>query len=194
MGNLMMITKGRTMKRVTKTSLTPMAIIVGVAAVGAIVAVAQNNKRIAAGSAVQANSDRRPIVVAQNMEKTPERKPLTYYTGGVRGDLFAAPQQAAPQAKKKAEPAKPPAPPPAPPAVVNPFAEYVYTGTMESNGQQIALVENTKTREGQFLKVGDPFVGGTVAQISQRTVTINVAGSNQFLSKTDDFKLTPLDK
>ena len=58
--------------------------------------------------------------------------------------------------------------------------------------QVMALVENKKTREGQYLSAGDNFMGGTVKQIDERSVSIDVAGKVNTLAKTDDYALTPL--
>ena len=126
------------------------------------------------------------------------RKPLSFYTEGVKSRLFMAPgsgitKQVTPVITTPVLPPIKPGPPVVP-AVVNPFGDYTYSGTVIMNGSYIALVENTKSRDGQYLKKGDTFLGGTVSQIDERMFTVNIGGRDQTLAKTDNFKLTPLDK
>jgi hypothetical protein len=80
------------------------------------------------------------------------------------------------------------------PLVVNPYADYAYTGTVTIGGALMALIENVKTKEGLYLKEGDHLVAGTITRITDRLVTIDAAGQTQMLAKRDDFKLVPLDK
>jgi hypothetical protein len=182
------------MKRKKKPPVTPVIVGLGAVAVAAIVF-------------AQTDKGRKPVVVQPNKAKTAdagvkivtvsERRPLSFYTGSVRTDLFNAPY-VAPVEKPKPAP-KPKKEPvdlsiPTTPEPVNPFSDYAYTGTVNANGKMVALIENTKTKEGQYLKEGDPFMGGTISGITDRTVDIDVAGKHESLAKTDDFKLTPLDK
>lgn len=124
------------------------------------------------------------------------RQPLSYYTGGVRSDLFSAPLPPPPPTPAAA--VKPPVAPTLPPAPapVDPLAEWAYSGTVQVGGRTMALVENTKTREGQYLGIGDTLagLGATVKGIDERSVSLSVAGSDRTMFKTDDYKLTPLDK
>jgi uncharacterized membrane protein YgcG len=192
---------GMTSKK--KPPMTIIAVGAGALAVGAIV-LAQpgkdNSARVTAASRNAAAPAVRPISL-----DAPERKPLSYYTGTVRNNLFsggpAAPEPPKPKvaaAKPKPEPlVKPTVPTAVPvsaPEPVNPFAEYSYTGTVNMNGRMVALIENTRSKDGQYLKEGDSFMGGTVASVSERSVTIDVAGKQEMLAKTDTFKLTPFDK
>lgn len=181
------------MKRRANVRWLPTVIALGAVAVGAIV-LAQTGKQAPASPKVEVNTDRSSAPAVQ-VTPAVERKPLAYYMAGVRSDLFSEPLPPAP--KPKPEPPKvtaPPPPPPPAPAPVNPFADYAYTGTVTIDGQLMALVENTKTKEGQYLKAGDSFLGGTVSGVDERTLTIHVAGTDQRLAKTDNFSLTPLDK
>lgn len=180
--------------RIHRIRWMPLAIVAGGAALGAIV-LAQTGNHPSPTRRAEANTSRRQEPEIQlALAVTTRRKPLEYYTGGVRADLFTAPQPPAPPAPKL-EPAKPePETPPAAPAVVDPFADYAYTGTVSLDGRMMALIENTKTKEGQYLSEGAPFMGGTIQQINERGVTIAVAGSSRMLAKTDNFNLTPLDK
>jgi hypothetical protein len=122
--------------------------------------------------------------------KPAERRPLAYYTSGVRTDMFTAPGAAEPVVKP--EPPKPVVV--AQPEIIDPFADYSYTGTILMGDQTLALIENSKTKEGLYVKSGDQFMGGTVSDVSDKSVTIAVAGSPRTLRKTEDYKLTPLDK
>jgi hypothetical protein len=183
------------MKKNTKSPVTLIGTAVGAIALGAIV-MAQTGKSPTTGLASAKNNkiaaDDRVIQVA-----AAERHPLSYYTGGVRNDLFSsgAIEQAKPKVDTKHD-KKPtlPTETTVPVADVNPFSDYSYTGTVTVNGSIVALVENTKTKEGQFLKQGDPFLGGKVASLNERTLTVDVAGTPQMLAKSDNYKLTPFDK
>ncbi len=184
------------MKRKKRLPVVPAVVGLGAVALGAIV-LAQTDKGrvniVAASSKPKAVTDSMVTVIP-----AAERKPLSYYTGGVRSDLFNGPLQEA-SIKPKTEPVKVAKPEkidltPSTPAAVNPFADFAYTGTVNAGGEMIALVENVKTKEGQYLKQGDGFMGGKITDIGERTVTIDVAGKKETLAKSDDFKLTPLDK
>lgn len=180
------------MKKRAKVPVVPVVVGLGAVAVAAVV-MAQTDRKHVNIPTVQVNNAR--DASAAVIEPATDRKPLSFYTGGVRGDLFNAPLAPAP-APKKVETKKTlekPAPPPAP-AVVDPYADYSYTGTVTVGGKLMALVENVKTKEGQYLSVGDSFVGAKVTDIGERTLTLDMAGSPKVLAKTDDFKLTPLDK
>lgn len=180
--------------RVHRIRWMPLAIVAGGAALGAIV-LAQTGHHSSAPRRAEANTSRqKEPEIRLALAVTANRKPLEYYTGGVRADLFTAPQPSAPPVPKP-EPAKTEPPkPPAAPVVVDPFADYAYTGTVSLDGRMMALIENTKTKEGQYLSVGDTFMGGTIQQINERNVTIAIAGNSRMLTKTDNFQLTPLDK
>jgi hypothetical protein len=78
--------------------------------------------------------------------------------------------------------------------VVDPLGDYSYTGTVTFDGQTLALVENKKTNDGQYLKCGDTFLGGSVKSITDSSITLTIAGKPRTMDKTDNFKLVPLDK
>lgn len=119
-----------------------------------------------------------------------DRRGLTYYTEAVRDDMFSAPQ--------------PPVVVPKPvkvevtPAVVlpdiNPFEDWAYTGTIHSGSEITALLENTKTKEGNFVKVGDTVLGERVSSITDQMVTVGATGHPRMLAKTDTMNVTQLDK
>jgi len=183
-------------KRRSRRHAAPLAIAAGIIAVGGVLALAQGTRHPAAAPAVQVSRGRAAQPAVQLAADTArERRPLAFYTGSVRGDLFAQPAPPAPApAAPPAAPSAMPALPPAAPAELNPFSDFAYSGTVEANGELMALVENTKTREGQYLKVGDPFLGGSVTRISDRALVVSVAGVDRTLAKTDNYKLTPLEK
>jgi uncharacterized membrane protein YgcG len=182
------------MKKNTKSPVTLIGTAVGAIALGAIV-MAQTGKSPTTGLNTKNNkvaAEDKVIQVA-----AAERHPLSYYTGGVRNDLFNSGAIEAPKPKVETKASKKPVlplEPTEPAAIVNPFADYSYTGTVTMNGSIVALVENTKTKEGQFLKEGDAFLGGKVSQLNDRTLTVDVAGTPQMLAKSENYKLTPFDK
>lgn len=167
--------------------LIPVVVIIGAATLGAIVS----------AQSIRATSDKKSEKVAKvatpapdvQLQEQADRKPLSFYVSSVKGDLFAP--ELPPPPKPIARPAPIISTAPAP---VNPLADYAYTGTVEMNGTKMALVENIKTKEGQYLKVGDSFMGGTVSRLDDRTVAIMVAKTEQTMAKRDDYSLTSLDK
>lgn len=177
--------------RGTRRGAWPLIIAGGICVVLAAAIMAQTKPRTtaqaAAGRKAQAAKGT-PITEV----KPAERKPLSYYTSGVRGDLFVMPG-AKEQVVVRPEPPKVETTPPAP-EVIDPFADYAYTGTVVMGDEYVALVENAKTKEGTYLRRGDQFMGGTVGEITDKGLTVMVAGSPRTLNKTDEFKLTPLDK
>lgn len=167
------------------------------------------NSRSAAGSATRstASGTNRPpaaqarpaMPVVEPALDAPEesRRPVTFYTQTVRSGLFSAPQPPAPA------PVKAPAPPPVvkpvipivvPPAPIDPFAQWAYTGTITQGDQTIALLENTQTKEGQFLKVGDRLMGAQVKSVTDQMVTLEASGKPRMLAKSDNITVTPLDR
>lgn len=183
----------------TKMSVQPRLVLLGVVSAGALIAVvasAQNDAKKPAAAAVAPAQNQIALVISD--DGLDARQPLNFYTGGVRSDLFGAPENmkvdAKPTTPKAIVPTKPLKPIETTPAVapVSPFADYVYSGNVEVNGEKMALVENRSTRAGQYLKQGDTFIGGTISQISDRSLVIQVAGKDETLYKTDNFRLTPL--
>src|SRR2546421_6326073 len=145
-------------KGLSKNRLALPTVIVGVAILGTIV-FAQSSRRTVSASGIQANTDRAAQPAVALADASVNRKPLEYYVGSVRSDLFASPAQMKPA--PKIEPVKKPiivAAKPSAPAPVNPFADYSYNGTVTMGGEVMALVENVKTKEGQYLKQGDSFM------------------------------------
>lgn len=126
------------------------------------------------------------------------RHPLTFYTPAIRGGLFSEPQSPAPRLPK-VEPA-PPKPvvttptPVAPVEPLNPFADWSYTGTITMGDQRMALLENTKTKEGQYLTAGQTFLGAQVESITDQMITLRSAEKPYMLAKSDTITVTPLDR
>lgn len=182
------------MSKSRKPSMTLIVTLVGAVAVGAIV-MAQTNGKIAAkltkAALVKTGPSDTPIQLVMA-----DRHPLDYYTGGVRSDLFNGPIPEAPKSKIDPKAVKRGAilPDISMPVEVNPFSDYTYSGTMTMNGETIGLVENNKTKEGQFLHMGDSFLGGKVSTISDLTLNVTLAGKEEMLAKSDTYKLVPLDK
>lgn len=131
-----------------------------------------------------------------HVESTPTaRHPLSYYTGGVRSNLFAPPQvkQPKPPPPPKPKPIVVPKPqPPPPPPPVNPFADWSYTGAVTAGDQRMALIENTKTKEGEYVKAGESFQGAQVVSVTDQMVTLSMNGKPSMLAKSDNMELTPM--
>lgn len=169
------------------------ALVVGVGACALLTAAifAQTQPKPAAQPKGGRTASGSKTIRGETEVKPAARRPLSYYTSGVRPDLFGSPS--APTPLVKPEPPKPVVAP-AEPDIIDPFADYAYTGTIMMGDQALALVENSKTKEGIYVKVGDQLIGGTVTEVSDRGVTIAVAGKPRTLNKTDEYSLTPLDK
>ncbi len=172
-------------------SPTPLLVIVG-GILLAVLAIAQNRQPSVQARA-QANKKPAQASVRVTESTTVARKPLEYYIGSVREDLFAPPAPPAAAPKVEAPKVEPVAPPVAP-APVNPFVDFAYTGSIQMGDETVALIENAKTKEGMFLKVGDALVGGTITRITDREVEVSVAGRAERLQKNEDYKLVSLDK
>lgn len=142
--------------------------------------------KVNADSSIKVNQNRK--VDAPPRIDTDTRPPLSYYLQAIRPDLFHYTMVA-----DKA-PAPPSMKPVLPPAPVNPFADWVYVGTVLVRGQTYALVQNNQTKEGQYLKVGDLFLGDQVASISDQMLTLKAGGKSEILPKNQNYTLVPLDK
>ena len=160
----------------------------------------------ARGATPAAASTNRRFQVAQNtaqdgpsVEATPTvRRSVDFYTGSVRGSMFTAPQPPEPKPVPVVV-VKKPAPPvvkPAPPVIVEvkPFAEWTYTGTVQMDNTVMALLENTRTKEGQYVQQGDTFMGAQVESVSPQEVRLSSAGKPTMLAKSDNITVTPLDR
>ena len=120
------------------------------------------------------------------------RRSLHYYKAEVRPNLFSAPGN--PEAKPvvKAPKVKAIPVPPVTIAEVNPFADWTYSGTIKAGEKIVALVENSKSHDGHYLRDGDTFMGAQVRSITDQMITLDAAGKPSLLAKSDNITLTPL--
>lgn len=127
------------------------------------------------------------------------KKPLSQYLTGREAGLFEVPGASADMEEDPfgldemldETPEEAPAPS-LPPSAPDPLVDYVYAGTVSIDGRYAALLENRKTKEGHFLQEGDRFLDGIVGSITDRNISISMAGSPRQLAKTEDYRLTPL--
>ncbi len=126
------------------------------------------------------------------------RRSLDFYTGGMRAGMFSSPQPPLPKSAALPVPPAPkvtrPKPVVVPVAPVNPFADWAYTGTVRVGDNRVALLENSKTKEGEYVRPGDTFMGANVASVTDQMVVITSAGKTAQLAKSDNVTVTPLDK
>jgi hypothetical protein len=142
----------------------------------------------------------RRIQVAENDNKgetavssEKARRSIDYYTKGVRDSMFSAPQP--PKVKEIAVPKPKPRPPvKVPPVIVNPFADWTYSGTVSMGDEKMALLENRTSKDGEYIKEGDNFMGAKVSAVTDQMVTLTSAGKPYMLAKADTINVTPLDK
>jgi hypothetical protein len=126
-------------------------------------------------------------------------RPLTFYLGNTRSSLFNAPQPASQVLLPSPSVAKPvdgrgaiAEPSVALPALPDRFANYVYTGTVTVDGQIQALIENSRSKEGWYIRPGDSFQGAFVKNIDAQSVTLDVDGEPRLLAKSNVFNVVPL--
>ncbi len=185
----------------------PQIVLLGLPAlaIGALMIVARPN--IAQTTKSSKPAAEKLAVMAQNTKNTEGeialepateesgRRPLSFYTGGVRGNMFSPPQPPKPKVVvvKKVEPPKniplPKIDPPPPP---NPVQDWSYNGVIKMGETRMALLENTKTKEGQYVKEGESFLGSQVGQITDQSITMSTGGKPQMLAKSDTINVTPL--
>ena len=124
------------------------------------------------------------------------RPGLSFYTKGVRGSMFSAPQPPKLQKPKEApipKPVKVIVPPLQPQFVPNPLADWTYAGSVTIGDKVMALLENRQTKEGQYVLAGQSFLGiAQVQSVTDQLVTLVSAGKPTILAKSDAINLTPL--
>jgi uncharacterized membrane protein YgcG len=144
-----------------------------------------------------AGAARKPAaVVAKTTSTGPEdRQRIDFYTNNVREGMFSAPVPAPPKPAAVVV-VKPPKPVEikVPPVIINPFADWSYTGTVHMGDITMALLENVRTKEGQYVKSGDSFLGAQVKNIDDQMVTLSSAGKPAMLAKADTIVITPLNQ
>ena len=161
---------------------------------------AQNSSSKMKSSSSQKVADKTDSSEKSTTGTETERPSVEFYTQGIRSNLFSAPLPPAPKVVArpvvKVKPAvvvKPPIVKPVAPVIVNPFADWKYTGTVKMNDTMLALVENSGTKEGRYIRVNDSFDGGaTVSAISDGGVTLVAAGKPYFIAKQQEGSLVPL--
>ena len=129
-------------------------------------------------------------------DSTDDRQGIDFYTNNVRGGMFSAPQppRPTPPPTPVVKVVKPAPPIKIPPMVIDPFADWTYSGTVHMGDITMALLENSRTREGQYVKSGDMFMGSKVQSISDQQVTLMNAGKPAMLAKADTIVITPLNQ
>ena len=140
------------------------------------------------------------LVVASNVTNgntTAVRRDVGFYTGDVRATMFSEPQPyvapvAAPAATKKSS--GPPSMPSLPSLPINPFEGWAYTGTATIGDSVVAILENSSTKDSQFVHVGDKFMEAKVTSITDRGVTLSSEDKPVLLAMSDTVNVTPLDK
>jgi hypothetical protein len=76
----------------------------------------------------------------------------------------------------------------------NPLGEYRYTGVVGEGEGATALIEHANSKEGHYLRAGDPFLGGTIMAISASEVSLQIGSETYSLRRYDRYSLVPLDK
>lgn len=134
--------------------------------------------------------------VASTERVASTRRPLSFYTQEIRGGMFSEPQPPEPKpVVSKPVILTPPDPEPSVvPAPVNPFVDWAYDGTVKMGDKIMALLENTKTKEGQYVQEGDNFLDAKVKGVTEQVVTLDASGKPYTISKTDSITVVPLDK
>lgn len=134
-------------------------------------------------------------IVATPAVKPSALKPLPLYDSThLSASMFARPLPPEPKPAPPAPPAPPPPAPQPPPPPPDPLAGYVYTGTVTVGGIRLALLENKQMKTGQYVQIGDNFLGGRVAQIESGQITLQMNGANRMVPKSLAVNLVPLDK
>ena len=127
------------------------------------------------------------------------RRSLDFYAKRVRPSMFSSPQAAPPKVivvstpPPAPEPKPIPAPPPFVPEVI-PFADWAYTGYVTMGEAKMALIENTKTKEGRYLKVGESFLGAEVSQLTNQMISFTSGVKPYALAKSDNINVVQLDR
>lgn len=81
-------------------------------------------------------------------------------------------------AMRKSQNGRGAAPNQVPPYFVNGESTWFFTGTTSFDGVTMALIENSATGEGQYLRVGESLFGATVTEITRNSVTLAGPGGD----------------
>ena len=180
--------------------------------VGAVLIVTWANRRPPSGSAAlpaqsavavaPAKTAQMPSTGKASGQNTEETRPsLAYYTQDIKGGLFSAPQPPPPKLRQVAyhrarpvEPSEDTGPSLLPITPVDPFVDWSYDGTVKMGNKVMALLENTKTKEGQYVRTGDTFLDARVGRITERSLALRTADKTYTLPKSQKITVVPLDK
>lgn len=144
-----------------------------------------------------ANGQETPAVEPSASATDAGRRAPVFYAKNIRSGLFSEPLPPPAPPKVKIEhpkPAKPAPTPVVPVEPVNPFVDWSYTGTIRMGDQMMALIENTKTHEGQYVTVGQSFLSAQVENITDQMVSLRSEGKPYMVAKSDTITVVPLDK
>lgn len=158
---------------------------------------AQKATKVESHSKTAADTSTKELVIEAKAESKPVetlnkdgRRSLEFYTSGAKSTLFSEPLPPEPK------PAPPPKPTPPPPPVklpeIDPFAGWAYTGTVTVNNQKMVLLENATTKEGQYLHIGEMFMGGQVSDITDANVILMIGNKPRQLFKSQNYNIVPL--
>ena len=190
------------------TTTTALCLIVGI---GAILILTWANHRPAsvstalpvrsAVSVAPAKIDQTSAGDASAPASSDTRPSLAFYTQRVHGGLFSAPQPPAPKFHRTAFYHRPPQIEPSQdtepsivPAPIDPFVDWSYDGTVKMGDTVMALLENTKTKEGQYVQTGSTFLDARVERITERSLTLRSGDKTYTLPKSQKITVVPLDK
>jgi len=79
-------------------------------------------------------------------------------------------------------------------AVAPPPPTWIYAGYATVNGNPMAIVEKSDTKQGQFLTVGQTLDGATVSGISPQAIKLTRGAETTELKISDAFTATPLNE
>jgi hypothetical protein len=71
---------------------------------------------------------------------------------------------------------------------------WIYAGYATVNGNPMAIVEKSDTKQGQFLTVGETLDGATVSDISPQAIKLTRGAETTELKISDAFTATPLNE
>jgi len=166
----------------------------GVLVAAAVLLLARNGLDVVT---VSADSTTGPAITPAVPSAAKERKPLAYYVKDLRPTVFRAPGRdeaiSAPLPSSGAAGQSSGTSAARMNAASNADSpRYILTGVATLHGRKTALIENTVTRQGSFVHIGDLFQGGKVVGIDSRGVTLRRQGERRHIDRFEGYRLTPL--
>ncbi|HZT44053.1 MAG TPA: hypothetical protein VFA07_17945 [Chthonomonadaceae bacterium] len=76
----------------------------------------------------------------------------------------------------------------------NPYADWAYVGVVKRGDRILALLENTKSKEGQYVVAGDSFQDAQVESITEQRIVLQSAKKRYTISKSEAVSVIALDK